>query len=165
MAFNLRQKVEHLGRHIPGFQGYREQRCFETDLLLRRYLKAEVDKVHDRLTDFIAGRSCEAGLGEKLCLSLKTLAFLRDEINPMPAGGALEVVPAAAKNDELLLDFDLSLMDKVAGLHSPLDRMEQALSEEGITAELDLLDEGVAEADELFRLRSRILQGRGPSSE
>ncbi|OEU69804.1 MAG: hypothetical protein BA864_00410 [Desulfuromonadales bacterium C00003093] len=163
MAFDLRQKAERLGRHIPGFQGYREHHCFETDLLLRRYLAGEVEKVHDRLADFIAGRSCDAGLREKLRLSLRTLAFLRDEINPMRAGGPEEVVPADARNEELLLDFDFSLLDKVAGLHSPLDGMEQALSDEGIKAELDLLDEGVAEADDLFRLRGRILQGRGHS--
>ena len=132
MPLDLRQKADRLGRHIPGFQGYSEHRCFETDLLLRRYLTGEVEKVHDRLADFIAGRSFDAGLCEKLRLSLKTLAFLQDEINPMRAGGPEEVASADAKNEELLLDFDLSLLDKVAGLHYSLDGMEQDLWDGGI---------------------------------
>lgn len=160
MPFELRQKAERLGRHIPGFRGYREHHCLKTDWLVRRYLTGEVEKVHDRLVDFIAGRSFDAGLHEKLCLTLKTLAFVRDEINPMRAEVPGKVVAADLRNEELLLDFDFSLLDKVAGLHTPLDGMEQALSDEGIKEALDLLDEGVAEVDDLFRLRGRILQGK-----
>ncbi len=156
MKLDPRHKTERLGEHIPGFQGYRAVRHGETDLLLRRHLSAEVEKVRDRLADFIARREPGGELHGKLAATLKTIAFLKDEIvssGDLSGGGRV----LSVEGEERLLDYDLVLLDKVAGLHSPLDEMEWAKAPEEIERALEVLDEGVAEVDELFRQRLTIL--------
>ena len=65
----------------------------------------------------------------------------------------------APAEEERLLDFDLVLLDKVAALHSPLDLMEAAVSPEATAETLEVFDEGLAEVDDLFQARRRMLKG------
>jgi hypothetical protein len=158
MKLDPRHKTERLGEHIPGFRGYRSVRRGETDLLLRRYLAAELEKVRDRLADFIVGRETGGELHGKLAATLKTLAFLKAEIatGDDDTGGSLEL---SLEGEERLLDFDLVLLEKIAGLHTPLEEMEWAKTPAAVERTLDILDEGVAEIDELYRQRRSLLRG------
>lgn len=158
MKFDREHKVQRLGSHIPGFVGYRAVHYLETDLLLRRYLVAKVAEVRDRLADLLATGSHPEALREKLALSLKTLAFLKEEITPgasAPAPGLAISVEA----EERLFDFDLVLLDKVAALQSQLDRIEAASAPEEAFEAQEVFDEGLAEIDDLFRMRRLLLAG------
>lgn len=161
MKLDREHKAQKLGDRIPGFVGYGGIHHAETDLLLRRYLANKIGEVRDRLADFIAAGRHPQELREKLAFSLKTAAFLKDEVTPRAGEG-----PAApgltAVEEERLLDFDLVLLDKVAALHSQLDLMEAAAAPEAIAEALDLFDEGLAEVDDLFQERRQVLKGAVP---
>ncbi len=158
MKFDREHKAQQLGGHIPGFVGYGAVHYLETDLLLRRFLVGRIAEVRDRLADLLAAGRHPDELREKLALSLKTIAFLKEEIAPnasSPAPG----LAISAQAEERLFDFDLVLLDKVAALQSELDRMEAAPSPEAALQALEVFDEGLAEVDDLFRMRHRLLQG------
>lgn len=161
MKSDREHKAQKLGTHIPGFIGYGSIHYIETDLQLRRFLADRIGEVRDRLADFIAAGSHPDELRQKLGFSLKTTAFLKEEIAPAAAGRRESLEPVQAM-EERLLDFDLVLLDKVAALHSQIDRMEAAGEEEALFRALEIFDEGLAEVDDIFQERRRILQGSAP---
>lgn len=158
MKLDRGHKAQKLGDRIPGFVGYGSIHHVETDLLLRRFLANKIGEVRDRLADFIAARRHPEKLRQKLAFSLKTTAFLKDEVTPV-AGEVSASSGLAPAEEERLLDFDLVLLDKVAALHSQLDLMEAAVSPEATAETLEIFDEGVAEVDDLFQARRRMLKG------
>jgi hypothetical protein len=158
MKLSLRHKIDQLGIHIPGFKGYSVISCLETDLLLRKYLAGEIEKVRDRLADFIAGRHLTGEIQEKIAESLRTTAYLKDELVLKSDEERVEK-PVPAQSEERLLDFDLALLEKLEGLHTPLDCMEKADSLDQLDRVLFLFDEGLAEVDDLFQLRRKVLEG------
>jgi hypothetical protein len=161
MKLDREHKTQKLGTHIPGFVGYGAVHHVETDLLLRRYLATKIGEVRDRLADFIAAGRYPEELRQKLAFSLRTAAFLKEEVAPavggVPAGTGLTL-----QDEERLLDFDLVLLDKVAALHSQLDLMEAVPSPEAIAEALEIFDEGLAEVDDLFQGRRQVLKGAVP---
>jgi hypothetical protein len=157
MKLDREHKTQKLGSHIPGFVGYGAVHHVETDLLLRRYLAAKIGEVRDRLADFIAAGRYPEELRQKLAFSLRTAAFLKEEVAP-PAGEARAESGLAPLDEERLLDFDLVLLDKVAALHSQLDLLEAMPSPEAMAEAIDLFDEGLAEVDDLFQERRRLLR-------
>jgi hypothetical protein len=114
--------------------------------------------VRDRLADFMAAGRHPEELREKLACSLKTTAFLKDEVTPV-AGESPAAAGLAPVDEERLLDFDLVLLDKVAALHSQVDLMEAAASPEALAAALEIFDEGLAETDDIFQARRLLLKG------
>jgi len=164
MKPDLRAKTEKLAERIPGFSGYRVVHHLEADWLLRRFLAGEVEKVRDRLADFLAAGDFPAGLREKLALSLRTTAFLKDEVTPK-ANEARREETLSPMDEERLLDFDLALEEKVAALHASLDALEAAGEPDEQTRAAAFFDEGLAEVDDLFRLRHQVLSvGREPET-
>jgi len=161
MKLDREHKTQKLGTHIPGFVGYGSVHHVETDLLLRRYLANKIGEVRDRLADFIAAGHHPEDLRQKLAYSLRTAAFLKDEVAPAP-GEVLAGSGLTPLDEERLLDFDLVLLDKVAALYSQLDLMEAVASPEAITEALDIFDEGLAEVDDLFQERRQVLKGAVP---
>jgi len=161
MKLDREHKTQKLGTHIPGFVGYGAVHHVETDLLLRRYLASKIGEVRDRLADFIAAGRHPEELRQKLALSLRTTAFLKEEVTP--ASGEVSTVPGLTRQDEeRLLDFDLVLLDKVAALHSQLDLMEAMTSPEAMAEALDIFDEGLAEVEDLFQARRQVLKEAVP---
>ena len=161
MKLDREHKTQKLGTHIPGFVGYGAVHHVETDLLLRRYLASKIGEVRDRLADFIAAGRHPEELRQKLALSLRTAAFLKEEVTP--ASDEVPTVPGLTRQDEeRLLDFDLVLLDKVAALHSQLDLMEAMTSPEAMAEALDIFDEGLAEVDDLFQARRQVLKEAVP---
>jgi hypothetical protein len=161
MKLDREHKTQKLGTHIPGFIGYGAVHHVETDLLLRRYLASKIGEVRDRLADFIAAGHHPEELRQKLAFSLRTAAFLKEEVTP--ASGEVPIVPGLTRQDEeRLLDFDLVLLDKVAALHSQLDLMDAVTSPEAMAEVLDIFDEGLAEVDDLFQERRQVLKGAVP---
>jgi len=158
MKFDREHKVQQLGSHIPGFVGYGAVHYLETDLLLRRFLVGRIAEVRDRLADLLAAGTHPDALREKLALSLKTIAFLKEEIAPSASAPAPGLA-ISTEAEERLFDFDLVLLDKVAALQSELDRMEAATAPETALQALEIFDEGLAEVDDLFRMRHRLLHG------
>lgn len=161
MRDEVRTKMERLAKRIPGFAGYRAVHYSGADWLLRRFLAAEVEKVRDRLAEFIAAGKFSRELTEKLALSLRTTAFLKDELTPGGSEDRREGEPLSPGEEERLLDLDLALDEKIAALHTPLDAMESSTDPAGLGLALDLFDEGLAEVDDLFRLRGRVLRPGG----
>jgi hypothetical protein len=152
----LGHKRAKMGEHVPGFSGYSAVNYLETDLLLRRHLAGEVEKIRDRLADFLASGQFSVHVREKLAMCLRTAAYLKDELVPSPDEDR-RLDTLSARDEERLLDFDLALLEKVASLHSPLDMMEAAPGTRELLEAADLFDEGLAEVDDLFRERRRIL--------
>jgi len=161
MKLDREHKKQKLGTHIPGFAGYGTVHHVETDLLLRRYLANKIGEVRDRLADFIAAGHHPEDLRQKLAFSLKTAAFLKDELTPV-SGEILAEPGLAPQDEERLLDFDLVLLDKVAALQSHLDLMEAVSSPEALLETLEIFDEGLAEVDDLFQERRQMLKGAAP---
>lgn len=161
MKLDREHKTQKLGSHIPGFVGYGAIHHVETDLLLRRHLANKIGEVRDRLADFIAAGHYPEALRQKLAYSLRTAAFLKEEVTPAP--GEVPAGPGLSPRDEeRLLDFDLVLLDKIAALHSQLDLMEAASSPEVMAEVLNIFDEGLAEVDDLFQERRQVLKGAVP---
>jgi hypothetical protein len=161
MKPDRQDKTERLEKLIPDFPGYRAGHYLKTDWLLRRFLAGEVEKVRDRLADLLAGGDFPAELRERLALSLRTAAFLKEEMTPAEHE-TLSEEPLSPLDEERLLDFDLALEEKVAALHTPLDILEAAGDDDDLVRAAELFDEGLAEADDLYRLRRRVLTaGRG----
>jgi len=157
METGSKAKTERLARRIPGFAGYRAVHYSGTDWLLRRFLSAELEKVRDRLADFIAGGEFPSEIKERLGLSLRTAAFLKDELTPGGREERRQSEPLSPDQEERLLELDIALDEKIAALHTPLDAMESAADPAGLNLALNVFDEGLAEVDDLFRLRSRTL--------
>jgi hypothetical protein len=152
----LGHKRAKMGEHVPGFAGYSAINYLETDLLLRRHLAGEVEKIRDRLADFLASGRFSEQVREKLAMCLRTAAYLKDELVPSPdEDRGMDTL--SAREEERLLDFDLALMEKVASLNSPLDMMEAAPGTRELLEAADLFDEGLAEVDDLFRQRRQLL--------
>lgn len=153
----LAVKKTKLLKKIPRYAGYDSHYCSETDWQLRKYLAGELEKVRDRLADIMINRPEPDPLREKFGYSLKTLAYLKVELTP----AKIEEEPTnslAPEDEEHLLDADLILLEKVEGLHTPLDLIEIADSLGRIEEALNLFDEGLAEVDDLFQLRRRLCQ-------
>lgn len=149
-------------KKIPGFAGYGSRHGPETDWQLRRYLAGELGEVRDRLADIMINRPDSDPLREKFGFSLKTLAYLKVELTP----GKIEAGPAnglSPEDEEHLLEADLLLLEKVESLNSLLDLLEAADSQDRTEEALNLFDEGLAEADDLFQLRRRLLR-QSPST-
>ena len=151
-------KKEKVQEHIPGFAGYGAPHTPETDFLLRRHLAGQVETVRDRLADFIAAQKTEGKIADSLAQALRTTAFLKDELTPNPQE-EVPAAPLAPLDEERLLDFDLALLEKVAGLNTPLDMLEAAGNPEKLRRALALYEEGVAEVDEVFQKRRDVLGG------
>jgi len=160
MKLDRQHKAQKLGTHVPGFIGYGGIHHAETDLLLRRFLAARIGEVCDRLADFIAAGKYPPELRQKLGFSLRTAAFLKEEIAPV-SGEAPAPSGPGSTDEERLLDFDLVLLDKVAALGSQLERIEASASLEDLGAALEFFDEGLAEVDDLFQERRAVLKGVG----
>lgn len=150
--------MEKLAKRIPGFAGYRTVDYAGADWLLRRFLAAEVEKVRDRLAEFIASGDFPPELEEKLALSLRTTAFLKDELTPRRGEESREEEPLSPDEEERVLDLDLALDEKIAALHTLLDAMEFAPDPAGLARALEVFDEGLAEVDDLYRLRDRVFR-------
>jgi hypothetical protein len=150
--------TERLARRIPGFAGYRAVHASGADWLLRRFLSAEVEKVRDRLAELIAGGEFSPELKDKMGLSLRAVAFLKDELTPGRREERREEEPLRPAEEERLLDLDIALDEKIAALHAPLDAMESATDPEGLNLALAVFDEGLAEVDDLFRMRSMVFR-------
>ncbi len=158
MKNDLAHKTEMLGRHVPGFLGYSAISYRETDLLLCRHLAREIEKVRDRLADFIAAGSSYPGLGESLGALLKATARFKAEVASGQPPGRPEVQFSAA-DEERLVNFDLALFDNIVALHTPLELMESAASAEQVRQAADRYRQGLAELEDMFRDRRRVLTG------
>jgi len=158
----LAAKKTKLLKRVAGFKGYHSRHCRETDWLLRKHLANEVEKIRDRLADIMVNRQEPDPLREKFSYSLKTLAYLKAELSPaeLEEGLATGLSPAV---EELVMDADLILLEKVEGLHTPLDEMEGSGPSDRIEAALSLFDEGLAEVDDQFQLRRRLCRNRTPA--
>ncbi|MFA5517497.1 MAG: hypothetical protein WDA20_14565 [Desulfuromonadales bacterium] len=163
MKRDREQKRTILGEHLPDFPGYRAIDQGETDLQLRRYLAGEMEKVRDRLAAFIAGGElgdCRQAFAE----ALRKVAALKEKFIP-PARAVAETQELPAEDEERLLDLDIALLDKVAALHTPIDRMESAAAATELRSALEQFCEGLAEASHLFRQRGEILRGNSAGEE
>lgn len=153
MEIDRRHKSARLEEHVPGFRGYGTRHYRDTDLQLRRVLASELEKVRDRLAAFLAG----AELGERrdgFAASLRETAAIKDELSTD------DFQPVEApEEEECLLDFDLALLENIARLHTPLDRLEGASSGADLDGGLEQYLLGLAEIVRLFRQRSRLLGG------
>lgn len=158
MKRDLIHKTEKLGEHIPGFVGYGGAHYLETDLLLRRHLSGEVEKVRDRLADLLVNRKPGGAAGEALAQVLRNTALLKEALTLHPLG---EKAPRSFshRDEERLLDFDLALLEKVAGLYTPLEGLEAAGETEDLLRAMALFEEGLAEVARLVRKRRGILRG------
>lgn len=153
----LAVKKRKLLKKIPGFAGYDSHYCSETDWQLRKYLVGELEKVRDRLADIMINRLDPDPLREKFHYSLKTLAYLKAELTPAKGEEGL-ANGLSPEDEEHLLDADFILLEKVEGLHTPLDLIEAGGSLGRIEEALNFFDEGLAEVDDLFQLRRRLCQ-------
>lgn len=149
-------KTDQLAKQIPGFRGYRAVQELETDWLLRRFLSGEVEKVRDRLADFIAASHQAADFGDRLGRNLRTVARLKNEIAPDKEEKQLRE-PLSEEKEEQLLDLDIALVDRVAALHTPLDGMELAADPEAMEQAMQQFEEGLKEAADLFSQRQEML--------
>lgn len=160
MEIDRRHKTARLGEHVPGFRGYGSGHYRETDLQLRRVLAGEMEKVRDRLAAFIAGTE----LGERqddFAGALRETAALKDELSP-PEGATAPDVP---DDEENLLDFDLALLENIAALNTPMERLERAGTGADLDGGLEQYLLGLAEIFRLFRRRSRLLSGEGEQDQ
>ncbi len=155
MKPELAVKKTRLLKKISGFAGYDSHYCSETDWQLRKYLVGELEKVRDRLADIMINRPDPDPLREKFSYSLKTLAYLKAELTPAKNEEGL-ANGLSPEDEEHLLDADLILLEKVEGLHTPLDLIEVGDSLDRIEEALNFFDEGLAEVDDLFQLRRRL---------
>jgi hypothetical protein len=152
-------KKSKLFEKIAGFAGYGGRHALETDWQLRKYLAAELEKVRDRLVQIMANRSQPDPLQEQFGYSLKTVAYLKAELAPAK-GREVFTEDRPPENEDRLLNADLLLLEKVEALHTPLDTIETAASSPRSAEALNLFDEGLAEVDDLFRLRRRLFRGK-----
>ncbi|WP_221249453.1 hypothetical protein [Desulfuromonas versatilis] len=158
MKNDLAHKTAILGRHVPGFLGYSAISYRETDRLLCRHLARELEKVRDRLADFIASGRAGEGLAEDLGALLQQTARVKAEVArgqlPAQAGPWL-----SSSDEERLVDFDFALLDKIVALHTPLERMEAAAAVEEVERAAALYRQGLLELEALFRERGQVLSG------
>lgn len=159
MRPDLTLKKTKLEKKITGFAGYDSQRCSEADWQLRKHVADELEKVRDRLADIMINRPEHDPLGENFSYSLKTLAYVKAEVSPADIE-EIEAKGLSQQDEERLLDADLILLEKVAGLHTPLDLLERTDSQEHTKKALNLFDEGLAEMDDLFQLRCRLYRDK-----
>lgn len=158
MTAERKAKTDQLAKRVPGFVGYHAQHHLETDWLLRRFLAGQIEKVRDRLADFIAASDLPADLRDRLGSSLRTVARIKDEVTPGKEEEPRRE-PLSAEGEERLLDLDLALEDKVAALNTPLDALESAGDPAGMNRAAQFFEEGLAEVEALFRQRLGVLAG------
>ncbi|ABA87892.1 hypothetical protein Pcar_0633 [Syntrophotalea carbinolica DSM 2380] len=152
-------KKTKLEQKIAGFAGYDSHRCAQADWQLRKHLADALEKVSDRLADIMVNRPEHDPLAENFGYSLKTLAYVKTELSPTDIEEK-KTKGLSRQDEERILDADLILLDKVAGLHTPLDSLEGTDSPERAKEALNLFDEGLAEVDDLFQLRCRLYRDK-----
>ncbi len=160
MKQGLASRLEALRGIFPYRSGRGGRRVGTTDLLLCRRLGEEVEKVRDRLADLVDARPYGDHFTDKAVLTLHVLDFLREEIQNGALPGEFDA-PWSPEIEARLVDFDLVLLEKVAGLNTPLDNLDWARSSWEAEVALSLLDEGVAEVDELYRRLRTALYSEG----
>ena len=155
MRQEIGHKRERLGAHVPGFLGYSAIHYLETDRVLRRHLCALLRDVRDRLAGVLSDWPAAAADRPLLARALRALAALQRNVSA--AAGSPAAGPPRGADEERLLDLDLVLLDKVAGLQTPIE----ALSAGVLTAQegAALVDEAIRELSGLWGRRTLLLAG------
>ncbi len=150
MKLDLFNKRHMLGRHISGFPESNAIDYCQTDRLLRLHLAEEIALLCEGLTDV------SASLGERKVQTLNRLNQLRVQIGEDDWQEEFCKSEFSAHDEERLLDFDLVLLERIAGLKSCLSELQSVGGVGEFNALFELFEQGVAEALELMEKRTRL---------
>ena len=158
----LRNLIEKIAYHIPGYAGYqkREQRR-ETDHLYRMHLVEKMRKIK-RSFDEVSNEITNMGnldLLKPVDRIYKKLEKVTDRIRFADHGykGFFDVVSVDFPELEKLYNFDLSMNDDIAALKEKVEMLTKALDTDSLLTQLEAFMKSIDEFNEKIISRDEVI--------
>lgn len=153
MQKDRHHKIEKIGRHIPDFPGYRAVNLGETDRQLRHFLHRRLDDICSRLQDATEGLPCGGAPYQALSDCLERLEAIGQRLEDPSSQQATS--HASREQEEMLLDFDLNLLDKAAALSTAVDDISR---QGGGPSTQTLLTSLIEDLEDLLQRRAQLME-------
>jgi hypothetical protein len=159
--------LQRLTKHIPGFEGYLDNKARRAaDRLLREHVAAELSRRISRLVSLEKSLLDSGGLSHMSeTSSAKTkLQLFHDRVKSAAPGysGFFADIPVTALDMENLYAFDEAQLKYADQLDAALTTLEEAIkANSGVNEAIAALDKLAIEANDAFSLREDVITGLG----
>ena len=160
----LRNIIEKIAYHIPGYAGYQKrERRRETDHLYRMYLVEKMREIK-RFFDEVSNQITNMGnldLLKPVDRIYKKLEKVTDKIRFADHGykGFFDVVSVDFPELEKLYNFDLSLNEDIGAIKEKVDMLAKALDSDTLLPHLEGFMKSIDEFNEKLVSRDEIITG------
>ncbi len=158
----LRNIIEKIAYHIPGYAGYQKrERRRETDHLYRMYLVEKMREIK-RIFDEVANQITNMGnldLLKPVDRIYKKLEKVTDKIRFADHGykGFFDVVSVDFPELEKLYNFDLSLNEGIGAIKEKVDMLAKALDSDTLPPHLEGFMKSIDEFNEKMVSRDEVI--------
>lgn len=158
----LRNIIEKIAYHIPGYAGYQKrERRRETDHLYRMYLVEKMREIK-RIFDEVSNRITNMGnldLLKPVDRIYKKLEKVTDKIRFADHGykGFFDVVSVDFPELEKLYNFDLSLNEDIGAIKEKVDMLAKALDSDTLLPHLEGFMKSIDEFNEKMVSRDEVI--------
>jgi len=158
----LRNIIEKIAYHIPGYAGYQKrERRRETDHLYRMYLVEKMREIK-RIFDEVANQITNMGnldLLKPVDRIYKKLEKVTDKIRFADHGykGFFDVVSVDFPELEKLYNFDLSLNEDIGAIKEKVDMLAKALDSDTLLPHLEGFMKSIDEFNEKMVSRDEVI--------
>lgn len=158
----LRNIIEKISYHIPGYAGYQKrERRRETDHLYRMYLvekMREIKRIFDEVSNQITNMG-NLDLLKPVDRIYKKLEKVTDKIRFADHGykGFFDVVSVDFPELEKLYNFDLSLNEDIGAIKEKVDMLAKALDSDTLLPHLEGFMKSIDEFNEKMVSRDEVI--------
>ncbi|MCK4584245.1 hypothetical protein KAU13_02395 [candidate division WOR-3 bacterium] len=158
----LRNIIEKIAYHIPGYAGYQKrERRRETDHLYRMYLvekMREIKRIFDEVSNQITNMG-NLDLLKPVDRIYKKLEKVTDKIRFAGHGykGFFDVVSVDFPELEKLYNFDLSLNEDIGAIKEKVDMLAKALDSDTLLPHLEGFMKSIDEFNEKMVSRDEVI--------
>ncbi|MBA7606006.1 hypothetical protein ES703_13144 [subsurface metagenome] len=158
----LRNIIEKIAYHIPGYAGYQKrERRRETDHLYRMYLvekMREIKRIFDEVSNQITNMG-NLDLLKPVDRIYKKLEKVTDKIRFADHGykGFFDVVSVDFPELEKLYNFDLSLNEDIGAIKEKVDMLAKALDSDTLLPHLEGFMKSIDEFNEKMVSRDEVI--------
>ncbi|MCK4395171.1 hypothetical protein KAW96_01095 [candidate division WOR-3 bacterium] len=158
----LRNTIEKIAYHIPGYAGYQKrERRRETDHLYRMYLvkkMREIKRIFDEVSNQITNMG-NLDLLKPVDRIYKKIEKVTDKIRFADHGykGFFDVVSVDFPELEKLYNFDLSLNEDIGAIKEKVDMLAKALDSDTLLPHLEGFMKSIDEFNEKIVSRDEVI--------
>jgi hypothetical protein len=162
--------LQRLTTHIPGFEGYLDNKARRTaDRKLRDHVTDELNRRLNRLIDLEKSLLDGGGMSymSKTSSAKTKLQLFRDRVKSAAPGysGFFEEIPVTPEDMDKLYAFDEAQVSYADQFSEALNKLEEAIkAKTGIDEAIAALDKLAVEANDAFSLREDVITKLGKES-